>query len=437
MFSYISRRGSWRALAIALVALIAQLARSHPALAQSRDIADSLVRRALAANPQVRAADARAAAARSRVGPAGAWSDPMLMAGIQNLPVTREASPGAHVAAAGPEPMTMKMIGVSQTIPYPGKTALRTRIARAESDAEAARAETTRRRVRRDVREAYYDLAAARTLRALLERQQRVAAGIIPASEARYVSGTSSQADVLKARNEATQLATEANAAAASERAAVAALDALLDQPAGAAAPTDSLGTDLVSDSAVSVDSLIARAMASNPQLREQRAMIAAQAARAELARRAVLPDVDVTVQYGQRDRLPDMITALISVPLPIQQKRKQRAEAGAERLDLAAAEAELRTRENEVRSAVARAAAEVERRRADLVLLQRALLPQTRATFASASATYESGRSDLLGVLDAMRAMFAAEAMYVRSLAGYASARAELEALAGPEVTP
>jgi len=54
----------------------------------------------------------------------------MLMAGIQNLPLGSEttASAGGH-ASVGPsipgDPMTMKMIGVTQTIPYPGKLSLR------------------------------------------------------------------------------------------------------------------------------------------------------------------------------------------------------------------------------------------------------------------------------------------------------------------------
>jgi outer membrane protein TolC len=77
-----------------------------------------------------------------------------------------------------------------------------------------------------------------------------------------------------------------------------------------------------------------------------------------------------------------------------------------------------------------------IERHHANLALLDRAILPQARATFASASATYQSGRSELLEVLDALRAVFAIETMRVRTLADFAKSLAALEALVGQEVT-
>src|SRR5688572_28813707 len=121
---------------------------------QSSTTLDSLVARALAVNPAVHAAKTDVVAANAGVGPSGAWPDPMLMAGIQNLPLSRDK---AGHGVSGPDPMTMKMAGVEQTIPYPGKLSLRTRVARGQAKAAEARAEVASRAVARDVREAYYD----------------------------------------------------------------------------------------------------------------------------------------------------------------------------------------------------------------------------------------------------------------------------------------
>ena len=52
--------------------------------------------------------------------------------------------------------------------------------------------------------------------------------------------------------------------------------------------------------------------------------MTVAQAARLELARKGALPDVEVSVQYGRRPGLTDMISATVSVPIPLQRHRKQ-----------------------------------------------------------------------------------------------------------------
>lgn len=412
------------------------LAQPIVAGAQSGAVADSLIARALAANPAIRAAEAQLNSARARIAPAGAWADPMLMAGIQNLPISRQAA--GHGATTGPEPMTMKMIGVAQTIPYPGKTSLRARVARSEASVAEARAAIASRAVRQDVLDAYYDLVAARTSLGILQRQRQLAAGIIPATEARYVSGSAAQVDVLKARTEASLLAQEQNALVEEERTALARLNAVLDQPSTAPVSADSFPEQVVSAAPVALlDSLQALALRTNPRLTERRAMVAVQAAQAELAAREYMPDFDVTLQYGQRDRLPDMITAMVSVPIPVQRGRKQNATTQAARSDLAAAEAELRVEENTVRSEIARAYAATERHRANLALLERAILPQSRATFASASATYQAGRGELLGVLDAMRAQFATEMMYVRALADFAKSLGVLEALVGREVAP
>jgi cobalt-zinc-cadmium efflux system outer membrane protein len=113
-------------LAIAFPAAAQDRAAQHPPLAAASP--DSLVAQALAASPRIRAAGSRLDAARARIAPAGARSDPMLMAGLQNVPVS---SP-----SLGADEMTMKMVGVSQVLPYPGKLPLAR--AAAEHEAEAA-----------------------------------------------------------------------------------------------------------------------------------------------------------------------------------------------------------------------------------------------------------------------------------------------------------
>jgi outer membrane protein TolC len=330
--------------------------------------------------------------------------------------------------------MTMKMLGVSQSVPYPGKASLRTRIARAEAEIAEARLATVTRDVTREVLDAYYDLVSARQVLKILERQQLVATSILPATEARYVAGTAAQADVLKARTEAATLVQETNAAMEQERSALARLTANVEETLAITA--DSLVAN-EPNAIPELDQLQTVATQTNPRLRERRAMIAMRTAMAELAGREYLPDIDVSLQYGQRDQLPDMITATISVPFAVKRGQKQNATARASRLDVNSAEAELRAEENAVRSDVARAHASLQRNRVNLELFERGILPQARATFESATATYQSGRGELLTVLDARRALFATELMYAQMRAEYAKSLNDLAALVGREVIP
>src|SRR5205807_10084166 len=90
--------------------------------ASQPDELERLLQFAVSANPAVQAAERRVDAARARVIPAGLPPDPMLMLGIQNLPLGKMQS--AAMMSGGPDPMTMRMIGIGQTIPYPGKLSL-------------------------------------------------------------------------------------------------------------------------------------------------------------------------------------------------------------------------------------------------------------------------------------------------------------------------
>lgn len=410
---------------------------------------DSLIARARAASPRLEAARARVRAAELRVSPAGARPDPMLMAGVQNFPVSE---PGFR------DFMTMKMIGVSQTIPAPGKLASSRRAAEYEVNIARARAEEAALAVERDVRSAYYDVAYLDQALAIVARTHDVLVSLISATEARYTVGTAGQQDVLRARVEAAKLGDEAATLHGNRRAAVARLNALLDQQAdaplyAAAIPaairraavaetaaaigfvSPSLGSRASGSPLPSLDSLQALAVRRNPALRMYDAMIAAQAAQADLAHLERRPDIDVALQYGQRDGFSDMLTATVSVRLPLQRDRRQDQLAAAADAELVGLEADRHQRRNELLADVARLHAEIERTRTQLALLVKAVLPQSRAAIEAAVASYQAGRTDFTAVLDAQAVLFNSETAYFRALAEFASRLAELNALTGAEV--
>src|SRR5205085_4523152 len=195
---------------------------------------DSLIRYALAMSPGVRAAGAHVEALRHRLGPAAAWPDPVLMLGLQNQPLGRGPAmlPAQGTpTAGGPDPMTMRIVGISQTIPFPGKTALQRSVALRVVDEATATLETARQQVVRDVRAAYYELAFLDRALGIVDENQSLLGSVIRTTEARYSVGQATQPDVLNARVEATRLAETASTYLEQRRAALARLNALLDRP--------------------------------------------------------------------------------------------------------------------------------------------------------------------------------------------------------------
>lgn len=424
--------------------------------AQSASQLDALLARSDSANPSIQAARARLAAATARVGPAGAWADPMLMAGIQNLPLGKGSSP---MSGGGPDPMTMRMIGLSQVIPYPGKLSLRRQAAEREVQAAVASLDAATRKVARDVKAAYYDLAFLDHALSIVNRNSGVLASLIKVTEVRYSVGSAAQQDVLKSRVEATRLAETAVTLTEQRRATLASLNALLDRPsdtpveqavvpasiARAAIPaaasevrftSASLGARAADSPLPPLAELQQIAAQESPEIREYEAMIAAQTTRLALARKEFLPDFDISLQYGQRGGgLPDMMTALVSVPIPVFKARKQDQSVAQASADLATLESEHRQKVNEVRAEVARIVSDLERSRAQLALYVKALLPQARASLASATASYQVGKLEFLTVLDDQATIFNYETEYFRVLSDFAKNVAELERIVGKEI--
>lgn len=413
------------------------------------DTLDSLVTLALRSNPSIRAAASRAVAAHAGIAPAGARPDPMLMAGIQNLPIS---SPGFSAE------MTMKMVGVSQAFPYPGKLGLATRAA--EYGFAAARDNVAQAKldVVRDVEEAYYDLVFADRALEIVQRNASVLQSLVSVSEAQYTTGIGTQSDVLRARTEAAGLSVQASQLTIQRRTALAQLNAVLDRAGDVpvnhpavparlrrAAVADSadqihfvstaLGAPATDSPLLPLDSLQALEVVHNPQLRAQEATIAAQSARVALARKATLPDINVALSYGQRQDRSDMVSATVSIPIPLQRGRKQYAEVAAANADLTALEASQRNLVNTIRADIARRAGDIEQARTELALYKRAILPQAQATFASATASYQVGRVDFNSLVNAQAAVFNYETAYWRSLTNVAKAIAELERIVGAEV--
>jgi len=431
-------------LALALFALPSVPAAVH---AQAGAPLDSLLLAAEAASPALRAAYARVLAARARVDPAGTRPDPMLMLGVVNLPLSRPNFTD--------DEMTMRMIGVGQRLPYPGTLRLRRRAATYEAEASDAALASARLDVARTVRESYYELAYLDRAVALLHGTEQALSEIVRVAAARYGTGVGEQQDVLTARVEATRVTESASALLEQRHAVLAQLNGALDRPsdtpvkrpripahlervAVAADPMQvrfaaaTLGARATGSPLPSLDVLQGMALAGSPRLREQAALIAAQSARVALARWASRPDVDLSLQYGQRQGRPDMITAQIALPLPLQRAKRQDAQQAESAAELTALEAEQQAQRNAIRAEVARLDAEIARSRTQLALYTKAVLPQAQAALAASLASYRTGRTALTAVLDARSAVFAYEMTYARAMADFAKGIAALEQVTG-----
>ncbi len=421
---------------------------------------DAVLARADSVNPSIMAARDRVAAARARIGPASSWADPQVGVGILNLPLgsSADAASGHGATTVPGDPMTMKMLSVSQTIPYPGKLALRRQSAEYEARAIDADLNAVRLEVERNIRSQYFELFYLDKAIEIAERNRGLLADVIQVTEARYAAGTGGQQDVLKARIDATRLGETTSGLLEQRRSVLAELNAQLDRestvpvtgptipqrivsaaidsdPARVRFVSQSLGSRVAGSPLPALPDLQDLAVKQSPLLRTIDAKVQAQAARVSLERKETRPDVDLSIQYGQRNYRPDMISVMASVPIPLHRGSRQAQQVAEARSELSAIEADRRAQTNAIRAHVARLVSDLERERTELALYAKAILPQGEAATAASLASYRSGKSDLLSVLDNQNTLFTYQTAYYRALADFANSIAELEQVVGGEV--
>ena len=447
-----------------LLASAFALAAATPLHAQTRGASlDSLIAASLPNHPTLRAANAVLQAERARVRPAGALPDPILMAGIENLPLGSETpQPAGHAPSAEPESelpdrMTMKMVGVSQLLPFPGKIAARRRAAAQLVLAAQARLDGARLEIVSEISDAYYELSYLDRALQLVRAAYDVSRDVERAAQARYTTGTGDQRAVLDARVATARYSEQAAALEEERRIQHAALGAAVgdsvavpiaaiipERIARAALPANAAAVRFTSAepgarAAGSPLPLLAElqesAVRNNPELRARAAELSALAHERDLARKEYLPDFDVSLRYGQRTGRPDMISATVAIPLPMQKGRKQDELVRAAEAELSAAQAGLLDQTNRVRAEVARVHAELERIRTQLALFSRSIIPQAQAAAASATASLEAGRLELLTVLERRTDLLEYQLEFDRLLAEFAQKLVELESAVGAEV--
>lgn len=388
----------------------------------------SLLREIRTRNPEIAAARQELEAARQRVAPAGGLEDPMLELGVANLPLDS--------LSFRREDMTMKMLGLAQRLPFPGKRKLREAMANADAESTAFGYEETVNRVLRDARLAYVELVLVHQMRDIVMRNRATLAQFLAVTEARYAAGQAAQADVLKAQTQLTGMTDELLRIDREEAAVQAELRRLLDRT-DAPRPIVPVASGVVSQVLDPV-ALRGAATMDRPQLRGLQRMIDRSDREVALMQREYYPDFDVRLSYGQREpalggmRREDMVSLTVAVNLPIWRRRRLEPQVAEARAMRDRGREMLRAQTAETLAALDTQLAIVEQSRRSRDLVDAGLLPQSRLTVESSLAAYRVGRVDFATLLDNRMVVYGYELERARASAAESKALAEIDFLVG-----
>ena len=397
--------------------------------AMVENLAD-LVAIALANNPELKTSEARWEMFRNRIKQAEAFDDPMLMLKIQNG------------IAGDPfnfrkDPMTQKVIGLSQALPFWGKRALRGEMAAKQAEFYQWQLEERKLELKRMVKESYYQIFFVDKASGIVEKNIKILDDFITLSKTKYAVGQGVQQDIFKAQVERSRMLDMQIALVQQRTSLQANINALLyrqvDNPVGGISDFE---TALLSLSAAELTEI---ADANRPIIKGYTALIEKGQAGRKLAQKEYYPDFNAAFEYMQRSPVGDemgldMYAVGITLNLPFQRERRSAmlAESNAE---ISMATEELNALKNTISYGVADLLAQLEKRKRLIELYKTGIIPQAQRSLESAIIGYRVNKVDLLTLLDNRMTLFNYEREYYDSLADYQMKLAELEAMVGKEL--
>lgn len=299
---------------------------------------------------------------------------------------------------------------LSQFLPFPGKRGLRGDMALAVADAANEGVESERVRLAAlasQIFDAYWladrAIEANAAHQGLLEKFREAALG-------RYASGVGAQQEVLAAETELALLEHRGIELSVERRIAVERLNTLLHRAPALALPPPQRTLDVAQVRELDAEALAQRALERRPEQRALASRIEAREAAVALAQREYLPDFTLRGAYeGSWQETPLRPYVGIELNLPIQLERRRAAVDEAKAM-LARDRSRGHALGDRVRFEVTAAVERLQEAGHLLALSRERLLPAARDRVTSARAGFESGQVDFLALIEAERALRAAE---------------------------
>jgi outer membrane protein, heavy metal efflux system len=379
---------------------------------------------ALVQNPGLAAFAWETRAREARVIQAGRPPNPVVSVLLEDLGARQFAAGGVNEPV---QPQTT--IQLSQLIELGGKRAARERLAVANRDLAAWDYETARVAVLTQVARAFIDVLAAQETVAQIERTTRLVQEVRQTVGLRVTAGVVSPIEETRASVAAASVELEL---ARARRLLAAGRIRLVSLWGGATAAFTSvegslqaLPTDLPTFEAITLK------VEQNPELARWATEVVQREATVAVERSKAVPDVSVVGGYRRFTEVDANAFVIgASISLPILDKNRAGIQEAQGRL--AKAYEERRAVEGRVLSALADAFAVLAAAHDEIITLRDAVLPGSQQAFEAVSEGYRLGRFGYLDVLESQRTLIAAGNQFLRALADYHKAVADVERLMG-----
>ncbi|MBL1215161.1 MAG: TolC family protein [Ignavibacteriae bacterium] len=388
-----------------------------------------LISEAIEVSPSIKALADKKDASQTRIAQNSNLPDPVLKLGLANLPT--------NSFSFTQEPMTGKIIGLSQGIPFPGKLGAVEQVRSKDVEINQQEIEDRSNEIRNEVTQIYYDLRFTREASRIAEENKNLLIKIAEVVRTKYAVSKASQQNVIKTEVEITIINDKIEELKGKEMGLLASLNALLLRESDSKIITTNVPKIIGKN--ISLKLLNSLAASERPFLKG----IAISKDKAdlmkELAEYEFYPNFNLSVSYNQRDKISksntdliDFLTVMAGVTIPINYGGKKSSKVEEAKFIKSMFtnqyDASLQMLEKEFGKSIARLEELTKREN----LIELGLLPQAKQSLEAAMAGYQVNEIDFLNVIDAQNRLFDIETKLYNIRTQYYKETAKLEFLTG-----
>ncbi|HID93766.1 MAG TPA: TolC family protein [bacterium (Candidatus Stahlbacteria)] len=384
---------------------------------------DKLVNEALENNPEILAAKNKWEAAKAKVPQVRWWSDPQLGINYEKIPQGSYSLGEAN----------MRMLSISQMIPFPGKLTLKGRMAKEEVLIAKENYEAKHQEIIAKVKSAYYRLFLVHKSIEIKNEEKELLRKFEKIAQTKYAVGQVPQHDVLRAQVELSLVADDL--ITLQERdlpTAEARLNAILNRPLHL--PLGVPDEFTVPELKKSREEIEELALKYRQELKAMKNAIEKSKIAYNLAKMEYLPNF--MVKFMQEEMRMPMSTEInrgvmfsLSIPLWFWNKGYRISERRAQK---SSAKASYQAMKNMVLFEVQNALSKYNATQRRVNLFKTTIIPQAEQALKSATIAYKTGKIDFLTLINSERTLINAKLKYYKTLVEHGENLANLERVVG-----
>ena len=321
-------------------------------------------------------------------------------------------------------------LGLSQTVEFPGRRALRTKIARLESEEVSSERNVLRAEIIYQIKEAFYGVLLAEEKRKYAVQDLDLARDFLQKARVKYEAGDVARVEIVRAGVEESKAATALTLAQNQILLEKARLNFLLGRPKSESL---SIRGNLVRERVpFDLDLLVRRAQVARPEMAGMNARLGRGAAMKREAGLSYLPDFDLGLSRHRIEGEKTTWDFTLSIPLPLFFWQPLRGEIAEKRANLLSLELRAEQLKNSIRLEVEQSGLQARAAEDQIALFQDKIVAQAQEVYDLFLYSFQEGEITGIELIEARRTLIESLKAYADALYVYDVALASLEKSVG-----